>query len=177
MPSAYTIWVGFALIVVGSLVGSTRLQVPSLCVALAISLAGAPRVLKGQSRPEVVSIRVEHSCGMCTARYHQTRVSVQRGGLTAEFAETDLSDSLHHRPRIEKRRISEEQWNDLRNAVDSTVVAALVGRIGCPGCTDSPVDWVEIAFSDGSTRFLEVDDGATPRAVKGLIARVEAMLK
>ena len=107
---------------------------------------------------------------MCSGKYFEKRISVERTRLTAEFFER-----ASNRKRVRSRRIAEHQWNELRNAVDSTLLTALVGRVGCPGCTDLPIERVEVTFSDSSKKFLETDDSARLWSVSELISRIERM--
>lgn len=143
-------------------------------VALVAILLTTPASGQGRSS-EVVFIRVGSACGMCSGRYSTTMISIEDTTLTLTSIKRGDEDTVRHRPRTERRKLSRADWNDLRQSVDSTTLAAFVGRIGCPGCVDGIVEWVEVGLHDGTRKTVEFDRGRGPPAVTQLIARVEAI--
>jgi len=143
-------------------------------VALLAMLAITPAAAQQPSN-EIVRIRIGDACGMCSGKYSMSVTSIEGTRVTQTLIERGDEDTVRHRPKTERHRISQQDWDALRQSIDSTTLAGFVGTIGCPGCTDSSVEWAEVDFADGSKRSVEFDTGAGPPAVTKLIARVEAL--
>jgi hypothetical protein len=79
-------------------------------------------------------------------------------------------------PDVETTRtISKADWNDLQQAVNTSVETALTGRIGCPGCADERVEWVELQFSNGTKRSIVYNVGQAPPAISALLQTIKAV--
>jgi hypothetical protein len=144
-------------------------------MALVAMLLAASASGQGASS-EVVFIRVGDACGMCAGRYSTTITSIEDTTLTRTFIRRGDEDTVRHKPRIEHRKLSRADWDDLRQSVDSTTLAAFVGRIGCPGCADGIVEWVEVGLRNGTRKTVEFEKGLGPPAVRRLVDRVEAIV-
>lgn len=145
----------------------------SLIFALGLS-AGVAAAQSGGV--QVVSARVEGACGMCSGKYAERAIEVDSNRVTEILIDRSDEDTVRHKPKKIAHRISKADWDELRQSIDSATVASLVGRIGCPGCIDLPIHYVLVRFSDGTTRFVEYDDGAKGSvAVQRLIQRIEAL--
>jgi hypothetical protein len=74
-----------------------------------------------------------------------------------------------------KRKITRKDWEDLQHSLDATVLATFIGRIGCPGCADGLVEWVEAQFSDGTKKSVSYNDGEAPLAIAALGQKIKTM--
>ena len=61
---------------------------------------------------------------------------------------------IEHPDKKSGRKITTEQWERAKAAVDTNNLFALPDRIGCPGCVDEPVDWITVEYSDGTTKSV-----------------------
>lgn len=146
-------------------------------VALIFALGLSAGVAAAQSGGvQVVSVRVEDACGMCAGKYAERAIEVDSSQVTEILIDRSGEDTVRHKPKRIAHRISERDWNDLRQSIDSATVASLVGTIGCPGCVDMPIHAVRVRFSDGTTRFVVYDDGKKGSvAAQRLVARIQAL--
>ncbi|NOJ32834.1 MAG: hypothetical protein DA329_11920 [Candidatus Nitrosocosmicus sp.] len=78
----------------------------------------------------------------------------------------DVSDKTKHIP------FSKSSWNDLVNLVDFKKFNSLPDRIGCPGCADAPVVWIEIE-SLNKTKKIEFEGGDNIPEINNLILALE----
>jgi hypothetical protein len=71
--------------------------------------------------------------------------------------------------------ISKKDWEALQQLIDANVLAAFKGRIGCPGCADAGVEWVEIEFSDGTKKSASYNAGRGPERITALLQRIKTI--
>lgn len=74
-----------------------------------------------------------------------------------------------------KSAITKREWDDLQQFLDARVLAAFVGRIGCPGCADEMVEWVEVEFSDGTKKAVSYNEGSAPAPIAELLLKIAAI--
>lgn len=79
-------------------------------------------------------------------------------------------------PNMESKcPIARKDWDELQRFIDAGVLAAFVGRIGCPGCADELVEWVELEFSDGTKKSVSYNEGAATPQIAALLERIRAI--
>lgn len=71
--------------------------------------------------------------------------------------------------------LSSKDWEELRAIVNSRVLTALVGTIGCPGCLDQQTEWVTVAFDDGTKKSAFYNAGSGPPELAALIAKIQSI--
>jgi len=124
------------------------------------------------STGHVVRIRTGSYAGMCRG-YCDSETTIEPGSIRSvsrSFAEKKKY------PDVETTRtISRADWNDLQQAVNASVVTALTGRIGCPGCADELVEWVEVRFSNGTKKSIAYNAGQAPPAISALLQTIKAV--
>jgi hypothetical protein len=83
---------------------------------------------------------------------------------------------IEHPDKKSTYKITTEQWEQAKAAVDTESLFALPDKIGCPGCVDEPVDWITVEYSDGTTKSVMCNSGdaATEMAdkIKSALAQV-----
>ena len=67
---------------------------------------------------------------------------------------------------------SKSAWNELTGLVDFQKFYSLPDRIGCPGCADAPVEWIEIKDGD-KTKKIEFENGDNIPEIKKLILALQ----
>ena len=113
--------------------------------------------------------------------YSQTTI---QAGMVRSVSRTNYSlngnRDIEHPDKKSKRKITTEQWERAKAAVDTESLFALPDKIGCPGCVDEPVDWITVEYSDGTTKSVMCNSGdpATEIAdkVKAALARAPSKL-
>ena len=68
--------------------------------------------------------------------------------------------------------ISQEEWSELVDAVDFQKFNSLPDKIGCPGCADAPVEWIEISFG-GKTKRIEFEARDSIPEITSLIIKLQ----
>lgn len=122
-------------------------------------------------------LRIEYgsSSGMCLG-YCYSQTTIQAGRLRL-VSRTNYSMNgnrdIEHPDKKSKHKITPEQWERAKAAVDSESLFALPDRVGCPGCVDQPVDWITVDYSDGTTKTVICNSGD---AATGIADKIKAAL-
>ncbi|MDX1441027.1 MAG: hypothetical protein R3237_01035 [Nitrosopumilaceae archaeon] len=69
-------------------------------------------------------------------------------------------------------KFSKSAWNNLLDLIDFEKFILLPDKVGCPGCADAPVEWIEISF-DEKTKRIEFEKGDQIPEIKKLIETLE----
>jgi len=67
---------------------------------------------------------------------------------------------------------SKSSWNELVDLVNFQKINSLPDRIGCPGCADAPVEWIQIE-SGNKTKKIEFENGDNIPEIKELILALQ----
>ena len=67
---------------------------------------------------------------------------------------------------------SKSTWNELIDLIDVQKFNSLPDRVGCPGCTDAPVEWIEITFGSKVKR-IEFESGDSIPEINKLILALQ----
>ena len=76
-------------------------------------------------------------------------------------------------PQITKE-IPFSDWNELVDLVDFKKFSSLPDRIGCPGCADAPVEWIEITYGD-KTKKIEFERGDEIPEIKEIVLALQTI--
>lgn len=83
-------------------------------------------------------------------------------------------DSSDH-PEITKEiPFSNDDWNNLVALVDFEEFRLLPNKIGCPGCADAPVEWIEITHGD-EIKKIEFERGDEIPEIKEIVLALQAI--
>ena len=127
-------------------------------------------------------MRIEYgsSSGMCTGYcYSETTIQpmTARSVSRTNFSLNGYRDKEQPDMKI-KWKITTEEWERAKAAIDPESLFAFPDRIGCPGCLDEPVDWITVKYSDGTEKSVICNRGGPATDVsdkiKAAIARVPA---
>jgi hypothetical protein len=75
---------------------------------------------------------------------------------------------------IKEVSFSESDWNELIDMVDFEEFSLLPDRVGCPGCADAPIEWIEIT-SGNKTKKIEFEHGDEIPEIKELALALQAI--
>ena len=70
--------------------------------------------------------------------------------------------------KSKQSQLSQTEWNELLGLIDFNQFSSLPDKIGCPGCADAPVMWIEISL-DGKTKRIEFENGDNIPEISKLI--------
>ena len=112
----------------------------------------------------ILRISYGSSSGMCVG-YCQSETVITPGAIRTR-SRTNLSLSGYRDPdhpdMKSKHKLTAEQWQRAQAAIDTDYLFSLPDRIGCPGCVDEPIDWIEVDYSDGTKKSVECNAGGPP---------------
>lgn len=96
-----------------------------------------------------------HCIGYCAKEFTITsdRIVLTQNGR--DFVSDEWSDLLE---KTNESQMSQTEWNELVGLIDFNQFSSLPDKIGCPGCADAPVEWIEISL-DGKTKRIEFENG------------------
>ena len=112
-----------------------------------------------------------HCIGYCAKEFIITSEKIVISETGREF----VSDAWKDLPeKTKETSISQKEWNRLIKLVDFQKFKALPDRIGCPGCADAPVEWIEISYGD-ITKKIEFENGDLIPEIDNLIQALQEM--
>lgn len=120
----------------------------------------------------LVRVRTGSYAGMCIGYCdHET---VIEPGLIRSVSRSFSEKKKYPEVKM-KYSITKKDWDELKNFLDAKVLAAFSGRIGCPGCVDEMVEWVEIEFSDGTKKSVAYNEGNAPPLIEALLQKIRGI--
>lgn len=136
-------------------------------------VASAMDCVNGQQGPAqnpsahayIVRVRTGSYVGRCVG-YCDHETAIEAGSIRT--LRRSWSDKKKYPDVTVQGRITKRDWEDLQHSINATVLAAFIGRIGCPGCADEPVEWAEVQFSDGTKKSVSYNVGNGPPAIRAL---------
>jgi hypothetical protein len=84
-------------------------------------------------------------------------------------------DKQNHPDTKTEYKIAKQEWEELQQLIDKRVLAAFLGRIGCPGCADEGLEWAEVQFSDGTKKSVSYSTGKAPTAIVELLKKIQVI--
>ena len=120
----------------------------------------------------LVRLRTGSYAGMCIG-WCDSETIIEPGSI--HRISRAFSEKKKYPEMKTKYAITRKDWDDLQRFIDASVLAAFTGRIGCPGCADEMVEWVEVEFSDGTKKSVSYNEGSAPRPIATLMQKIEAI--
>lgn len=150
-------------------------------IGLTLLVAGLMAgILSAQQAPQpdpspdahLVRVRTGSYAGMCMGWCdHETIIEPgSMRSISRAFSEKKKYPEIKLNSSITKK-----DWDDLKNFIDARVLAAFTGRIGCPGCADEMVEWVEVEFSDGTKKSISYNNGSAPPQIAALQQKIRGI--
>ncbi|CAF1504123.1 unnamed protein product [Rotaria sordida] len=69
---------------------------------------------------------------------------------------------------------SSTQWEQLVSLLDLETFTALDDRIGCPGCADGGIEWIQVDWAD-ATKRVTFESGQLFKGLEGLVVNLRQM--
>jgi hypothetical protein len=69
---------------------------------------------------------------------------------------------------------SSNEWEQLVSLLNSKIFTALDDTIGCPGCADGGIEWIQIDWINGTKR-VTFESGRAIKGIEGLIEKLQQM--
>ncbi|NJK77742.1 MAG: hypothetical protein HC944_01515 [Nanoarchaeota archaeon] len=94
-----------------------------------------------------------HCIGYCAKEFTITPTNIVYSQTGHDFVSDEWLD-LPEKTKVTK--FSQAQWDELVGLIDFKKFNSLPDKIGCPGCADAPVEWIEISYN-GKTKKIEFE--------------------
>jgi hypothetical protein len=94
-----------------------------------------------------------HCIGYCTKEFTITPEKIFYFQNGRDFVSGEWLDLPE---KTTESQLSQTEWSKLINLVDFPKFNSLPDKIGCPGCADAPVEWIEISYG-GKTKRIEFE--------------------
>ena len=120
----------------------------------------------------LVRVRTGSYAGMCIG-YCDHETVIEPGSIRS--VSRSFSEKKKYPEVKMKASITKKDWDELKNFLDAKVLAAFSGRIGCPGCVDEMVEWVEVEFSDGTKKAVAYNEGNAPPLIEALLQKIRGI--
>ena len=120
----------------------------------------------------LVRVRTGSYAGMCMGWCDQETI-IEPGSMRS--VSRAFSEKKKYPEVKMKASITKKDWDELKNFLDAKVLAAFSGRIGCPGCVDEMVEWVEVEFSDGTKKSVAYNEGNSPPLIAALLQKIRSI--
>lgn len=110
---------------------------------------------------QIVRIEYGSESGMCYGYCYNQTVIVARAIRSVSRTNYSLNGNrdTENPDKKSRRKITAAQWERAKAAVDTESLFSLPDRMGCPGCVDEPVDWIEVDYSDGTKKSVMCNSG------------------
>jgi hypothetical protein len=107
--------------------------------------------------------------GYCTKEFtiNPEKIIFSQNGR--EFVSEEWTDLVE---KTKETQLSQSEWDKLIDLIDFQKFNSLPDRIGCPGCADAPVEWIEISSGD-TTKKIEFENGDAIPEIKNLIQALQ----
>lgn len=111
-----------------------------------------------------------HCIGYCTKEFTITPEKIIFSQNGRDFVSGEWLDILE---KTKETQFSQTEWNELLDLIDFKQFNSLPNKIGCTGCADAPVEWIEISY-DGITKKIEFEnEDKIPEISKLIVALQE----
>jgi len=94
--------------------------------------------------------------------YNYSQTIIQAGMMRSVLRTNDSLNGnrdMEHPDKKSERKITTEQWERAKAAIDLESFFVPVRDSGCPQSFDAPVDWVTVEYSSGLTESVRCDSG------------------
>jgi hypothetical protein len=120
----------------------------------------------------LVRVRTGSYAGMCIGYCDQETI-IEPGSMRS--ISRPFSEKKKYPEVKMKYSITKKDCDELKNFLDAKVLAAFSGGIGCPGCVDERVEWVEVEFSDGTRKVVSYNEGNAPPLIAALLQKIRGI--
>ncbi len=111
-----------------------------------------------------------HCIGYCTKEFIITPEKIIFSQNGHDFVSGEWSDLLE---KTKVTQMSQTEWGKLIDLIDFQQFNSLPDKIGCPGCADAPVEWIEISYDDKTKKIEFEHEDKIPEISKLIIALQE----
>ena len=117
-------------------------------------------------------IKTGTSSGFCIGYCDKEFTITSEKIILVETGRDYISETWQELPeKTQEASLSQEEWNELVELVDFQIFRELPDKIGCPGCADAPVIWIEISIDD-QTKKIEFENGDKIPEIENLIKKL-----
>ena len=110
-----------------------------------------------------------HCIGYCSKEFVVTPEKIIYSQNGQDFVSGEWAELLE---KTKETQFSQTEWNELTDLIDFEQLSSIPDKIGCPGCVDAPVEWIEISHN-GKTKRIEFENGAKIPEISKLIVSLQ----
>ena len=116
----------------------------SLLLLLTLIVCCAPCSRSADMKRQPLYVKYGTDGGRCTG-YCRFEMTLKPGLL--ECLDQSPSNSKGYPPRSKRSALSASDWDKITSTISYEDLVSLPERIGCPGCADEGIEWIEIRQS------------------------------
>lgn len=120
---------------------------------------------------DIQSISSGLSFGMCRG-YCQSSINITSNPFQLIASRQPNFAQKGFPPLQRQFTFSSNEWEQLLSLINSKTFIALDDTIGCPGCADGGIEWIEIDWTDGTKR-VTFESGRAIKGMEGLIEQLQ----
>ena len=137
-----------------------------LFILVALIVCGATEIGSADAKNQPLYVKYGNDGGRC-AGYCRSEMTFKLGLL--ECLDQSAVDSERYPPKFKSFRLSDSDWHNIISAISYHDLIPLSDRIGCPGCADEGMEWVEIKEPGAEAKRVAFSyDEAPPNLEPGL---------
>jgi hypothetical protein len=122
---------------------------------------------------DIRSISSGLSFGMCRG-YCQRSINITSNPVRLVASKEANFAQKPYPPVKQQYPFSSTQWDELVALVNLNTFTKLGDTIGCPGCADGGIEYIQINWADGSKR-VTFESGRAIKGFEGLIEKLRQM--
>jgi hypothetical protein len=113
------------------------------------------------------------SFGMCRGYCQQSINVTSNPSRLVASKEPNFAQNAY--PSVQRQfPFSSAQWQQLASLVNAKTLTALGDTIGCPGCADGGIEWIQVDWTAGTKR-VTFESGHAIKGLEGLIENLQQM--
>lgn len=132
-----------------------------------------PVIYGSFERQDIRSISSGLSFGRCRG-YCQQAVNITLNPLQLVAVKQPNFAQATYPVLRQQHSYSSSQWDELVSLVNAEALTSSADTIGCPGCADGGIEWVQVNWADGVKR-VTFESGATIEGLQALIEKMQQM--
>ena len=130
-----------------------------LFFSFALIVCCAPRIRSADTKHQPLYVKYGTDGGRC-AGYCRSEMMFKPGLL--ECLDQSPLNPERYPPKSKRLPLSDSDWDKITSTISYHNLVSLPERIGCPGCADEGMEWVEIAQSGTESKRVTFSSHQSP---------------
>jgi len=130
-----------------------------LFFSFALIVCCAPRIRSADTKHQPLYVKYGTDGGRC-AGYCRSEMTFKPGLL--ECLDQSPLNPERYPPKSKRLPLSDSDWDKITSTISYHNLVSLPERIGCPGCADEGMEWVEIKESGTESKRVAFSSHQSP---------------